>query len=97
MLGLATPREGLDDDHAAAAAWTRHRQSAGLSGFGGGIKMLLWVLRRGEQLARTSDIGGAVFAVGEQPVVTDAMQAFGQHMNQETPDELMRGQGQPQP
>ena len=38
-------------------------------------------LRHGEQLASTSDIGSAVFAVGEQPVVTDAMEAFGQHMD----------------
>jgi hypothetical protein len=50
-------------------------------------------LRHGEQLASTSDIGSAVFAVGEQPVVTDAMEAFGQHMDQEAPDELMCRQG----
>ena len=45
--------------------------------------MLRCALRHGEQLASTSDIGSAVFAVGEQPVVTDAMQALGQHMDQE--------------
>ena len=49
-------------------------------------------LRHGEQLASARDIGGAVFAVGEQPVVTDAMQALGQHMDQEAPDKLMRWQ-----
>ena len=92
MLGLAATREGLDDDHAATAAWARHWQCTGLVGFGGGIEMLLSVLRRGEQLASTSDIGGAVFAIGEQAVVADAMQALGQHMDQEAPDELMRGQ-----
>jgi len=54
--------------------------------------MLRYALRHGEQLASTSDIGGAVFAVGEQPVVADAMQALGQHMDQESPDELMRRQ-----
>jgi hypothetical protein len=32
-------------------------------------------------------LGGTVFAVNEQPVVTDAMQAFGQHMDQEAPDD----------
>ena len=65
----------------------------GLIGFGGGIEIMLrWVLRHSEQLASTSDIGGAVFAVGEQPVVTDAMQALGQHMDQEAADELMCGQ-----
>jgi hypothetical protein len=54
--------------------------------------MLRCALGHGELLASTSDIGSAVFAVGEQPVVTDAMQALGQHMDQEAPDELMRGQ-----
>ncbi len=48
--------------------------------------MLRCALRHGEQLASTSDISGAVFTVGEQPVVTDAMQALGQHMDQEAPD-----------
>jgi hypothetical protein len=38
--------------------------------------MLCRALRHGEQLASTTDIGGAVFAVGEQPVVADAMQAL---------------------
>jgi hypothetical protein len=79
VLGLTTARESLDDDHAATAAWAQLRQSAGLIGFGGGIDIVLrWALRHGEQLASTSDIGSAVFAVGEQPVVTDAMQALGQ-------------------
>src|ERR1700757_997789 len=91
MLGLTAAREGLDDDHAATAAEARLWQSAGLIGFGGVDIML--PLRHGEQLASTSDIGSAVFAVGEQPVVTDAMQALGQHIDQETPDELMCGQG----
>jgi hypothetical protein len=39
----------------------------------GDIK-LRCILRHGEQLASTSDIGGTVFAVSEQSVVTDAMQ-----------------------
>ena len=67
MFGLKAPREGLDDDHAATAAWARHRQSAWLIGFRNGIEMVLSVLRRGEQLARTSDIGGAVFALANSP------------------------------
>ena len=60
---------------------------------GGGIDIMLrCALRYGEQFASTSDIGSAVFAVGEQPVVTDAMQALGQHTDQEAPDKLARGQ-----
>ena len=55
--------------------------------------ILRCALGHGEQLASTSDIGSAGLAVqAEQPVVTDAMQALGQHMDQEAPDELMRGQ-----
>ena len=78
----AIAREGLDDNHAATAAWAWVWQSAGLIGFGGGIDVkLCCALRHGEQLASASDIGGAVFAVGEQPVVADAMQALGQHMD----------------
>jgi hypothetical protein len=69
VLGLATACEGLDDDHSATAAWARLWQSAGLIGFGGGIDIKLrCALRHGEQLASPSDIGNAVFAVGEQPV-----------------------------
>jgi hypothetical protein len=49
--------------------------------------------RHGEQLAGARDVGGAV-AVGEQPVVTDAMQALGQHMHEEAPDELVGWQRQ---
>ena len=56
----------------------------------GGIDILLrCALRHGEQLASMSDIGGAVFAVGEQPVVADAMQALGQNMDQKASDELV--------
>jgi hypothetical protein len=45
--------------------------------------------RHGEQFARPCDVGGAV-ATGQQPVVTDAVEARGQHMHQEAPDELVR-------
>ena len=81
-FGLTIAREGLDDNHAATAACAWVWQSAGLIGFGVGIDIRLrCALRHGEQLASASDIGGAVFAVGEQPVVADAMQALGQHMD----------------
>ena len=76
---MATTREGLDDNYAAAAAWAWLWQSAGLVGFGVRVDIKLrCILRHGEQLASTSDIGGTVFAVGEHSVVTDAMQvSFG--------------------
>ncbi len=37
------------------------------------------------------DVGGAV-CFGKQPVVTDAMQAFWQHMDEEAADEFAGGQ-----
>ena len=42
----------------------------------------------GEQLASACDVGGAV-AVGEQAIVSDAMEALGQHVDQEATDELV--------
>src|ERR1700676_1415715 len=89
MLWLAATREGLDDDHAAAAAWAWLRQHAGLVWFGGAVGL---VRRRagqyGEQLAGARDVSRAM-AIGEQPIVTDAIHAFGRAMNQEAPDELV--------
>ena len=47
--------------------------------------------RRGdtEQFAGRGDVLGAV-AVGEEPVVADAVEALGQHVHQEPADELVR-------
>jgi hypothetical protein len=42
-----------------------------------------------EQRAGRRDALGAVGA-GEEPVVADAMEALGQHVQQEAPDELVR-------
>ena len=36
--------------------------------------------------------GWPVYAVGEQAVMSDAVEALGRHMHQEAPDKLMRGQ-----
>ena len=88
MLGLASARESLDDDHAAAAARAWLRQHAGLLECGFGRLSFFWACRRGEQLARVRNVFGSV-AVGEQPIVSDAMEALRQHMDQETPDELV--------
>ena len=80
MFRVTAGREGLDDDHAAAAAAARTRQHAG---FMGGCRLgrlgRFRAGRDGEQFARPHDVGGAI-AVGEQSVVADAVQALGQHV-----------------
>jgi hypothetical protein len=77
VFRLAAGREGLDDNHAAAAALAGARQHAGFVG-GCGLGRLDWfrARRHAEQFARPCDIGEAT--VGEQSVVADAVQALGQ-------------------
>jgi hypothetical protein len=82
-------RESLDDDCAAAAARAWLREHAGLFERGFGRLSLFWARRRGEQFARVRNVFGSV-AVGEQPIVSDTMEALRQHMDQETPDELVQ-------
>jgi hypothetical protein len=81
-----TAREHLNDDHATATAWTD--RLAGIDGGSGGL-----VLRfgDGEQFARACDVVGAG-AFGEQAVVTDAMQAFWQHVDEEAANEFAGGE-----
>ena len=76
-----------DDDHAAAAARAWTRQRAGL--FERGFRRLgfFCARRQGEQLARVRNVSRSV-AVGEQPIVSDAMEALRQYVDQEAPDEL---------
>ena len=75
MLWLAAAREGLDDDHAAAAARAWLRQHAQLLRFGGAVGLVRrHAGRPGEQLAGARDVGCAM-AIGEQSIVTDAMHA----------------------
>ena len=88
MLGLASARESLDDDHAAAAARAWLRQHAGLLECGFGRLSFFWACRRGEQFARVRNVFGTI-AAGEQPIVPDAVEAFRQHVDQEAPDELV--------
>ncbi len=70
--GLGATLEGLDDDHATAATGTglrerRHLAVIGIGGFG--------FCRDGaKQLAGPGDVGSAP-AVGEQAVMTDAVEA----------------------
>ena len=86
MPRRCTACEDLDDDHATAAAWAS--RLALIDGSTGGP-----VFRRcrGEQLPRAGDVVGAsVF--GEQAVVADAVQALGQHVDEEATDELVGGE-----
>src|SRR5258708_4877520 len=84
--GLAAGIEGLDDEHAAATArarlgeWLRRRRIDFDRGFG---------CRRcqSQEFAHLRDRLGAVRA-GEQAVVADAMEAFGQYVDEEAADEL---------
>jgi len=83
MPWRTTTLEDLDDDHAAAAAWTA--RLVGLDS-GSGEPALRFCC--GEQLTGACDVVGAsVF--GEQPVVTDAVQAFWQDVDEEAADELI--------
>jgi hypothetical protein len=45
-----------------------------------------------EQLACACDIGGTI-AAGEQTVMADGVEALGQHVDEESPGELVRVQG----
>src|SRR5216684_2515980 len=85
MPWRCTAREDLDDDHAAAAAWTSR-----LAVIDGGSGRLAVRFGCGEQLTRTCDVVGAR-AFGEQAVVADAVEAFGQHVDEEAADELVCG------
>jgi hypothetical protein len=85
MPRRCTAREDLDDDHAAAAAWTARLMGIDSSTDGPAVRLC-----SGEQLAGAGDVVGAG-AFGEQAVVADAMQAFWQHVDEETADELEGG------
>ena len=73
----------LDDDHAAAADWTGFGFIDGLVGIGSRITIL-----RHQQSASQGDIVGAV-AVGEQAVMPDMVESFGEDVDQKAPNELM--------
>src|SRR5882757_5452409 len=85
MPRCAAALEGLDDDHAATAAraWERvHRRLVGV-----GIAGLALRRRDSEQLAGAGEVVGAP-AIGEQAIVSDAMEAAGQHVDEKAADEL---------
>src|SRR5204862_8204953 len=88
----ATALEGLDDDHAAAAARARVREGlrfvvvdvASIAG-------LALCRRHVEEPARSRNVLGAA-AVGQETVVADAMESVGQYVNEEATDELVDGE-----
>src|SRR5882724_13276354 len=86
MPRRCTVREHFDDDHATAATWTA--RLAGICGDTGGLALEVC---NGEQLTGACDVVGAR-AFGEQAVVADAVQALGQHMDEEAADELVGGE-----
>src|SRR4051794_41835035 len=80
--GLVPARERLDDDHGPAAAGTRRARVQ---------RLLRWVIdgrRDGQEMAGEGKAGLAGGA-GEQAVVTDAVKALGQDVDQEAADELV--------
>src|SRR5271166_2755870 len=84
--------EYLDDDHAPAAARAGMRRGWRLVGAGGtriGI-VVLWRWHA-EELAGARDVVGAGGS-GEQAVVADAVEAFGQDVGEEATDELVRAE-----
>ena len=83
--------EKLDDDHAPAAAGTRRQDRLRRFVLAGTCSLLRRWRRRAQQFAQPRDILGAA-RIGEQPVMTDAVKALRQDMEQETADELLRRQ-----
>src|SRR5205807_8948229 len=84
--------ESLDDDHAPAAARARMRERLGFSlTSAAGIAEFdaCWVYV--EQLTRPRDVVGAS-AIGEEAIVTDAVEAARQDVDQEAADELVDGE-----
>ena len=92
MSRVAAAREDLADYHAATAARTGAVQQARLVRCRGLLLLRLYdAWRSTEQLAGASDVGGAV-TIGEQAIVADAVEPLGQHVQEEAPDELVRGE-----
>src|SRR2546429_9893021 len=87
MARRRAAREGLDDDHAAAATWTCRLvviRSISIGRFA----LRLWPH---EQIADARDVVGAG-GLGQQAVVTDAGEALGQDVGEESAGASVRGQ-----
>src|SRR6202011_1776999 len=88
MPGRGAALENLDDDHASAAAWAKVREGGRLVAI---IIIGICSLALGlanEQLAGACDVIGAG-SLGEQAVVSDAVEALRQDMDEEAADELV--------
>ena len=88
-LGLAAGLKDLDGDHTPAAARTSVPLFVVVTPF----SAIARIGRRGwlghaEELAGHCDIGGPV-GIGEEAVMTDAVEPVGQYVDQEAADELV--------
>src|ERR1700693_5733679 len=81
--------KALDEDHAAAAARTWRRRGLLVVAAWGIVVGLRRACRKAEQFTGACDVGAAR-AAGEQAIVTDAVEAVGQHVAEEAADELGR-------
>src|SRR5919106_4075316 len=88
----AAALEGRDDVHAPAAGRAWRAMVGWRRGDGLGYRVgRRWRRGCGEQLPGAGDVRLARGA-GEEPVVADAVEALGQDVEQEAPDELVRRQ-----
>src|SRR5882757_981970 len=91
MAGCTAALEYLDHDHSTAATW------AGIRGWRlavigrTGVVGLRLRLRNIEQLTSSANVLGPA-AIGEQAIMADAMKPAGQHVDEETADELVGGE-----
>jgi hypothetical protein len=91
MLGWC---DCLDDDHLPATTWARQPQNTGrLFVIIDGVAFIVLLVRcfGSEQLPDSRDIGRAV-AIPIEPIMSDAVLASGQDVDQEPADELGRCQ-----
>jgi hypothetical protein len=89
VAGPAAGLEGLDDDHAAAAAGARGGEHGLRSVIGGRLVLGIGggTRRDFQKLAGLRDALVAC-AAGEKAIVADAMEALGQDVEEESADEL---------
>ena len=85
--------EGLDDEHAGAAAGARARRARAAhrrARHRGAAEIIVGRIDglHAQQLARLGEVRLAL-AVGEQAVVADAVEALRQHVDEEAADELV--------
>src|SRR4051794_40839806 len=79
-------------DRAGRSTTVEGRLVGALGGSGRGRRVVRFGLARGlEERAGESELGGPM-AIGEEAEVADAMEAIGQGVEEEAPDELARGQ-----